>query len=89
MEIKSQEDMERAVYAAVNLACRHLTDIELNAQYLVSMSGFDPKPVLGYEKISHLFDQDDGKRMHEETKLAFQRVARNRLAAAWDEVKAQ
>jgi hypothetical protein len=84
MEIKSQEDVELVMIASVSIACEKLTDLELNTLYMNSILGSSPKGLMGYDKVSFLYTEN-GERMHEETKKAFQRVARNRLAAAWEE----
>ena len=63
----------------VALACTDLSNRELNALYLSIQLGQNPKYVMGYEKIAHLFTEEDGVKMHDVTETAFRLIARNRL----------
>lgn len=75
-----QENIENMLVAVISFACERLEDYELAALNLVVHSGFDPRPVMGYEKVKHLFSENDRTKMHEETKQAFIRVVNIRLS---------
>ncbi len=62
------------------LCCESLTDLELAAINNVANADFDPRPVMGYEKIKHLFTENGGLRMHEDIKDALASIVLQRLA---------
>ena len=74
------ERVNQIMFVAVTMACQELDDLELCAQYNALTAGSDPTHARGYDKISHLFDRDDGKRMHPDTAAVFGRVVAQRLA---------
>lgn len=65
---------EKSVRAVVAFACQQLELHELAAQYNAVRNGFDPKQVDGYDKISYLYTERDGTKMHADTRAAFEYV---------------
>ncbi len=76
------EDKMKAVMAnIVSIACDKLTDKELAVLNIVAM--FDQLPhnrLFDYEKVKSLFTQNDGTKMHEETKIALAVTVNSRLS---------
>lgn len=62
------------------MACDKLTDYELAAINLCAQFGTNPKKLEGYEKVSHLFTEQDGTKAHEDVKGALTQVVLKRLA---------
>ena len=60
--------------AIVSLACKNLSDDEVLALNLAAQLGTDPRGVLGYDKVNYLFTEQNGTRMHAETKDALAAV---------------
>lgn len=73
--------MNAIMYKSVELACDKLTDLELAAINNIAQCGEDPRHVLGYEKVSHLFTEAGGTKMRASTQDALARVVLQRLAA--------
>jgi len=71
--------LEQVECAVVKLACTNLTDLELAAINKAAQADFDPRPVMGYEKVKHLFTETDGLRMHNDIKEALAVVVLERL----------
>lgn len=65
--------------AIVKLACEGLTDLELAAINNCGQVDWDPRDVLGYEKVKHLFTEGGGMRMHTDIKEALATVVLERL----------
>jgi hypothetical protein len=55
------------VVAATRLVTDTLTMNELIAIYMAAMQGFNPVPIMGYEKAKVLFTEFGGTRMHRDT----------------------
>ncbi len=76
----NEKEMKAIMIAAVEMTCDELTDAELAVLNNVAM--FDQSPhnrLFDYEKVKSLFTQDDGRKMHEETKLVLTAVVTSRL----------
>lgn len=72
--------MNKAMYAAVPLICKDLTDMELAVLNNVARNDFDPQGKLfDYERVERLFTEDGGTRMHNDTKDALAVVVLRRL----------
>ena len=71
--------MNPSEYVVVALACQSLSDLELSAINNAAQVGFDPRPVLGYEKVKHLFTEQSGLRMHPEILECLAAVVLRRL----------
>lgn len=64
----------------VRAATEDLTESELVALNDAAQAGHDPHSIGSYSKISDLFTEDDGGRMHRETRIALAAVTLTRLA---------
>lgn len=71
--------MNAAVYIATKMATDKLTELELAAVNNAAQLGTDPRGVLGYERVKHLFSEQNGTAMHSETKDALARIVLDRL----------
>ena len=72
--------MNQNVYVVVTIACTQLEDIEVAVLYMaVTLDNSNIKQVMGYDKVSHLFTQNNGTEMHEETREAFLAYCGGRL----------
>jgi len=63
----------------VSVATEDLTDAELVALNDAAQAGRDPHSIGGYPKISDLFTENGGTRMHRETRVALAAVTLSRL----------
>jgi hypothetical protein len=63
----------------VSEATEELTDAELAALNEAVQTGRDPHSIGGYPKISDLFTENGGSRMHRETRVALAAVTLSRL----------
>jgi hypothetical protein len=63
----------------VSAATEDLTAAELATLNEAVQTGRDPHSIGGYSKISDLFTEDDGTRMHRETRVALAAVTLSRL----------
>ena len=63
----------------VSEATEDLTDAELAALNEAVQTGRDPHSIGGYPKISDLFTENGGTRMHRETRIALAAVTLSRL----------
>jgi hypothetical protein len=63
----------------VSEATEDLTDAELVALNDAAQSGRDPHSISSYPKISDLFTENGGSRMHRETRVALAAVTLSRL----------
>ena len=63
----------------VSEATEDLTDAELVALNDAAQAGCDPLSISGYPKISDLFTEHGGTRMHRETRVALAAVTLSRL----------
>lgn len=70
--------MNKLVFVGVKMTTDQLTNEELAAIYNVATAGFDPRPVLGYEKAKALFT--DGTKMHPDALAALDVIVNERLA---------
>ncbi len=61
------------------LATEDLTDAELVALNEAAQTGRDPHSIGGYPQVSDLFTEDNGRRMHRETRRALAAVTLSRL----------
>jgi hypothetical protein len=64
---------------SVRAATEDFTAAELAALNEVAQTGRDPHSIDGYTRISDLFTEDNGRRMHRETRLALAAVTLSRL----------
>jgi hypothetical protein len=64
------------------LATADLTDVELAALNDVAQTGRDPHSIGSYPQVSDLFIEDNGSRMHRETRVALAAVTLARLIPA-------
>jgi len=64
------------------LATADLTDVELAALNDVAQTGRDPHAIDSYPQVSDLFTEDNGSRMHRETRRALAAVTLSRLILA-------
>ncbi len=73
--------MNKYEYAIVALICKDLSDLELAVLNNVAQTDFNPKGRLfDYERVKHLFTEDNGTRMHDDIKDALAAVVLRRLA---------
>jgi hypothetical protein len=63
----------------VGLATADLTDAELFALNEAAQAGRDPHAISGYSQMSDPFTEDNGRRMHRETRRALAAVTLARL----------
>ena len=76
-----EEKSKVSMYAIVSSICNELSDIELNVLSLVAQLDQDPRHRLfDYDKVDLLFTENNGTKMHQETKLALMAVVDDRLA---------
>lgn len=76
----SEEDLTRIMQTAVRIICDQLNDAELAVLNNVAQMDIDPHGRLfDYAAVSMLFTQDNGTRMHTETKRALAAVVLQRL----------
>jgi len=67
------------VVVATRLVTDKLTMDELVSIYMAAMQGFNPEPVMGYEKAKVLFTEFGGTRMHRDTLAAFGAIVDERM----------
>jgi hypothetical protein len=80
-----EQAMREIMAKTVYVCTRNLTDDELLVLSTVAITDADPHGRLfDYEKVAHLFTQDNGTRMHEETKVALFRVVSTRFQGESD-----
>lgn len=73
--------MTKEMYTVVAVVCKDLSDIELAVLNNVAQCDFNPKGRLfDYDRVKHLFTEDNGTKMHSETKDALAAVVLRRLA---------
>ncbi len=73
--------VQHPVVALVEVMCVDLSDLELAVlNNVAQLDGNPHNRVFDYEKVSALFTERDGTRMHDETKDALAVVVNNRLA---------
>ena len=70
------------IYASIKLTTENLTDEELNALYLSSLLGTDPRHIMGYDKAKILFTEDNGVKMHATTLAMFAYIWEERIGSA-------
>lgn len=70
---------EQIMYNATKLYTDLLNDNELIAINMLSRTDGNPAGVMGYDKVKEMFTIDDGKRMHQETKDALNRIVADRM----------
>ncbi len=63
----------------VQIATEDLTEAELVALNEAAQAGRDPRSIGSYPRISDLFTENDGSRMHRETRSALATVTLSRL----------
>ncbi len=77
----SEEQSRANMYAIVSLACDELSDVELNVLCLVTQLDQDPhNRLFDYNTVKSLFTENNGAKMHQETKLALMAVVNDRLS---------
>lgn len=75
-----EETMRNIMSATVSIACDELTDLELAVlNNVVQLGGSPHDRIFDYEAVKGLFTEENGTRMHEETKLALESVVASRL----------
>jgi len=77
--ILSALDRLSAMRAAVSIATEQLSDFELASLNLVAQLDQEPRNKPWYSKVSHLFTEAGGTRMHAVTKNALASVVSRRL----------
>lgn len=75
-----------AVVAATHMVTNMLSDAELAAIGLATLTGIDPRPVLGYKKASSLFSENNGTRMHRDTLAVLEQIIDERLGGEHDTI---
>lgn len=75
-----ENQINPSVIVAVRMVADKLTTDELLALYMAAMQGFNPVPVMGYEKAKGLFTEFGGARMHRDTLAVFGAIVDERLA---------
>ena|SRR5260221_8480666 len=75
----SEQQIMQIMVTTVGKTCEALTDVELNAIYMVALLGSNPTHVGGYEKVKSLFTEQNETRMHPTTVDALEIVWRNRI----------
>jgi hypothetical protein len=76
----TEERMREIMYKTVATTCAELSKLEVGVLYMaVVLKNGGIKNVMGYDKVSHLFNQAGGTKMHEETERAFLAYASQRL----------
>lgn len=65
---------EIAVLIGVKLMCSQLTDDELTGLNSITIFGGNPKAQSWYKKVSALFTEDNGERMHRDVRRALDDV---------------
>jgi hypothetical protein len=79
----NQSELDATMRASVAMVTQGLTDDELAALSLCAQLDSDPRGRLfTYEDVRPLFDQDNGLKMHSETKKALLAVTRARFGRA-------
>lgn len=78
----NEEEMRNVMVNSVSISVAQLTDLELAGLNLCAQLGLNPKDKEWYPKVDYLFDQADGTKMHEETKIALGKVVTYRLSKA-------
>ncbi len=77
----NEQELHGVMRSAVAVAVKELSDAELAGLNLTVQLGGDPRSKPWYAKVKHLFDQEGGTKMHEETKAALASVVLKRLRA--------
>ncbi len=76
----SEEKNRAIMYKVVSLVCDELGDMELNVLSLVAQLDQDPhNRLFNYDKVESLFTENNGTKMHRETKLVLSAVVNDRL----------
>lgn len=76
----NEQQIKQIMTNTVGLICAELTDAELAVLNLTVLMDGDPHGRLfDYDKVKSLFTQDNGTKMHEETKEALTRIVNSRL----------
>ncbi len=66
--------------ATIAVTTDDLSDIELTVLSIVAQTDQDPRGrKFNYDAVEHLFTENDGTRMHSETKIALAAVVEARL----------
>ena len=77
----NENKMRRIMVTTVGMTCDELTNKELAVLATVATTDQSPRNRLfDYEKVKSLFTQNDGTKMHEETKLALAAIVNYRLS---------
>ena len=74
-----EKQRDASLYAVVKIAIEGMDPLALNAQYLTQLLGGDPRQRLGYDKVKPLFTEQNGTKMHEETRRIFLHAAQAQL----------
>lgn len=75
-----EQEMKKFMDISIDMETRELTNLELAALNIVAQLNEDPRGRLfDYEKVKGLFTEDNGTRMHVETKMALAIVVNERL----------
>lgn len=78
---KKEATIKENILAAVIRTCKELSDIELAALNTIAQLDLDPhNRLFDYEKVKHLFTEENGTQMHTETKIALAAIANIRLS---------
>jgi hypothetical protein len=72
-------DFDAILAISMDIAIQDLTDGELAGLNLTAQFGLDPRGLPHYEKIRHLFTEENGTRMHDQAKETLYRAVLQRL----------
>jgi hypothetical protein len=71
--------IDHLMYTAVLMNTRELTDVEIASANLIIQMDLDPKEMEWYPKISGLFTEDKGTRVHSDVKDILAAIVLDRL----------
>ncbi len=80
LEGMNEDKMKTMMVNIVSSTCDELTNAELAVLNIVAMLDQSPhNRLFDYKKVKSLFTENDGTRMHEETKSALVAIVNSRL----------
>lgn len=75
-----EKELHQSMIAMVALTCNRLSDLELATLNLTAQLNQDPYGrIFDYEEVKILFTEQNGTRMHDETKDALTAIVMQRL----------
>ncbi len=76
----NEQKMRQIMAATVATTTNELSDTELAVLNIVAQTDQSPhEKIFDYANVEHLFTENDGTRMHPETKIALAAVVQSRL----------